>query len=77
MVPGVPRGAVVEPGGRDGVGTQLGGVSVVDVASGSSSLVPHQPAVRKVVQPEVRPLVLPVGRPVVVARVGTENRTLH
>ena len=77
MVPGVPRGAVVEPGGRDGVGTQLGGVSVVDVASGSSSLVPHQPAVRKVVQPEVRTLVLPVGRPVVVARVGTENTTLH
>ena len=31
LVPGEVAGAVVEPGGGDGVGTDLGGVSIVNV----------------------------------------------
>ena len=67
-------GAVVEPGGGDGVWTELGGVCVVDVASRSSSLVSHQPAAAQIVEPEVGPGVLPVGGVVVVAGVGTKTK---
>ena len=76
MVPGVVGDTEEQPGTGDGVGTQLGLVRVVDVASRSSSLISHQPpAGGKEVKPEVRPSVLSVGGVVVVARVGTENRT--
>ena len=72
MVPGVVGDTEEQPGTGDGVGTQLGGVRVVDVASRSSSLISHQPpAAGKEVESEVRPSVLSVGGVVVVARVGT------
>ena len=61
-----------KPRSVDGVGTELGGVGVVNVASRSSSLVPHQPAdASKEVKSVVRPTVLPVGRVVVETRPGT------
>ena len=60
-----------QPRTGDGVGTELGGVGVVNVASRSSSLVSHQPAVRKEIKSVVRPTVLPVRRVVVETRVGT------
>ena len=63
-----------QPGTGDGVGTELGLVRVVDVASRSSSLISHQPPVRKIVESEVRPSVLPVGGVIVVAGVGTKRK---
>ena len=76
MVPGVVGDTEEEPGPGDGVGTELGLVRVVDVASGSSSLVSHQPPTAgQEVESEVPPSVLPVGGVVVVTRVGTKNKT--
>ena len=78
LVPGVVGDTEEQPGTGDGVGTQLGGVRVVDVASRSSSLVSHQPATTgQEVESEVRPSVLSVGGVVVVAREGTRNTTIY
>ena len=77
LVPGVVGDTEEQPGTGDGVGTQLGGVRVVDVASRSSSLISHQPPAVEEVESEVRPSVLSVGGVVVVAREGTRNTTIY
>ena len=75
MVPGVVGDTEEEPGPGDGVGTELGLVRVVDVASRSSSLISHQPpAAGKEVESEVPPSVLPVGGVIVVAGEGPKTR---